>query len=215
VLGTPDILDDLASLGLLEGRLAVGSMNRGGLSGASFEMDDRYTAYDAEGAAASGLDMLKLLVRINYSDDATAPTLEATAKAVTRAAHEGVPIMLEPFISEWRDGRIANDLSTLAVVRSAAIAAGLGSSSAYSWLKLPVVPEMERVMESTTLPTLLLGGDPDSAPDEIYGRWEHALALPGVLGLVVGRTLLYPADDDVAAAVDTAARLVHRTIAAH
>jgi hypothetical protein len=30
-----------------------------------------------------------------------------------------------------------------------------------------------------------------------------------VHGLVVGRTLLYPQDDDVAAAVDTAAALVH------
>ncbi|MHB1975252.1 MAG: Cgl0159 family (beta/alpha)8-fold protein, partial [Acidimicrobiales bacterium] len=31
---------------------------------------------------------------------------------------------------------------------------------------------------------------------------------PGVRGLVVGRTLLYPPDGDVAAAVDTAAALV-------
>jgi hypothetical protein len=30
-----------------------------------------------------------------------------------------------------------------------------------------------------------------------------------VRGLVVGRTLLYPPDDDVAAAVDTAVSLVH------
>jgi hypothetical protein len=30
-----------------------------------------------------------------------------------------------------------------------------------------------------------------------------------VRGLVVGRTLLYPPDDDVAAAVDTAVGLVH------
>jgi len=64
-------------------------------------------------------------------------------------------------------------------------------------------------MASTTLPTLLLGGDPSSHPDETYARWADALALPGVRGLVVGRTLLYPPDGDVAAAVDTAARLVH------
>jgi hypothetical protein len=30
-----------------------------------------------------------------------------------------------------------------------------------------------------------------------------------VRGLVIGRTLLYPPDDDVAAAVDTAVSLVH------
>jgi DhnA family fructose-bisphosphate aldolase class Ia len=76
-------------------------------------------------------------------------------------------------------------------------------------MKLPVVPEMERVMAATTMPTLLLGGDNGGDPDETFASWEQALALPGVRGLTVGRTLLYPHDDDVAAAVDTAARLVH------
>ena len=64
-------------------------------------------------------------------------------------------------------------------------------------------------MAATTLPALLLGGDPDGSAEETYAEWEKALALPGVRGLVVGRTLLYPPDGDVAAAVDTAARLVH------
>ena len=75
-------------------------------------------------------------------------------------------------------------------------------------MKLPVVHEMERVMDSTTLPTLLLGGDPDSAPDETYAAWQAALDMPSVRGLVVGRTMLYPSDDDVAKAVDTAVSLV-------
>jgi hypothetical protein len=209
VLGTADILDDLAALGLLEDRIAVGSMNRGGLRGAVFEMDDRVTGHRAENARAAGLDMLKLLVRVNLQDPATAPTLQATGDAVTAAAREGIPILLEPFVSAWRDGRIVNDLSTDAVVLSAAIAAGLGASSARTWLKLPVVDDMARVMDATTLPTLLLGGDPDGELDETFDRWERALALPGVRGLVVGRTLLYPPDDDVERAVATAARLVH------
>jgi DhnA family fructose-bisphosphate aldolase class Ia len=76
-------------------------------------------------------------------------------------------------------------------------------------LKLPVVDEMERVMTATTLPTLLLGGDPKESDDEIYKKWDDALRLPGVQGLVVGRALLYPDDDDVAAAVKTATSLVH------
>jgi myo-inositol catabolism protein IolC len=75
-------------------------------------------------------------------------------------------------------------------------------------MKLPVVDEMERVMDATTLPTLLLGGDPASAPEETYASWRHALALPSVRGLIVGRTLLYPSDDDVAGAVDTAVAMI-------
>lgn len=209
VLGTPDIVDDLALLGLLDDKVVVGSMNRGGLRGASFEMDDRFTGYDIEGIVRDGLDFAKTLLRINLADAGSAATLEANAAAVTAAAAARLPIMLEPFLSEWIDGAVVNDLSADAVITSIAIASGLGSSSACTWLKLPVVPEMERVMAATTLPTLLLGGDPAGSPDETYASWGAALALPGVRGLVVGRTLLYPADGDVAAAVDTAAALVH------
>lgn len=209
VLGTPDIIDDLALLGLLDDKVVVGSMNRGGLRGAAFEMDDRFTAYDVPSMTDAGLDFAKTLLRVSLEDPATASTLEATAHAVTAAAAARLPIMLEPFMSRRVEGRIVNELNTDAVVLSLGIAAGLGASSAYTWMKLPVVPDMERVMAATTLPTLLLGGDAGDDPDETFSSWEDALALPGVRGLTVGRTLLYPPDGDVAAAVDTAARLVH------
>lgn len=209
VLGTPDIIEDLAGLGLLDDKVVVGSMNRGGLRGAAFEMDDRFTGYDVPTMVGAGIDFAKALIRINLADPATAATLAATADAVTAAASAELPIMLEPFISNWVDGRIVNDLSADAVILSVAIASGLGASSAYTWMKLPVVPDMERVMAATTMPTLLLGGDSGSDPDETYGSWQHALTLPGVRGLVVGRTMLYPPDGDVAAAVDIASGLVH------
>lgn len=212
VLGTPDVIEDLALLGALDGKVVVGSMNRGGLKDASFEMDDRVTAYDIDSLVRDRLDFAKTLLRVNLADPGSAETLTANAAAVTAAAAARLPIMLEPFISEWRDGRIVNNLSTEAVVTSVAIASGLGTSSAYTWLKLPVVDGMERVMASTTLPTLLLGGDPSGRPEETYEGWANALALPGVRGLVVGRTLIYPPDGDVAAAVDTAAALVHAGI---
>lgn len=209
VLGTPDVVEDLALLGALEGKVVVGSMNRGGLQGATFEMDDRFTAYDVPALDRDGIDLAKLLVRINLGDPATAPTLEACAAAVTAAAEARIPIMLEPFLSFWEHGRVRTDLTADAVIKSIAIATGLGNTSAYSWLKLPVVADMERVAEASTLPTLLLGGDPTTGPDETFASWQDALTLPGIRGLVVGRTLLYPEDDDVAGAVDTAAAMVH------
>ena len=116
--------------------------------------------------------------------------------------------MVEPFWSSRVDGKVRNDLSADAVIKSVGVCSALGRTSAYTWMKLPVVPEMERVMDSTIFPTLLLGGDPDTSPEETYASWRAALQLPAVRGLVVGRTLLYPDDDDVAAAVDTAAAMV-------
>lgn len=209
VLASPDILDDLLLLGALEGKLVFGSMNRGGLSGLINEIDDRFTGHTAQALEKLGADGGKMLTRIHYGDPATVATLEATAKAVDSLAERGMYAMVEPFISETVNGAIKNDLSADAVIKSVGIASALGASSAYTWMKLPVVDEMERVMASTTLPTVLLGGDPSGSPDEVFDTWEAALKLPGVQGLTVGRTLLYPEDGDVAAAVATAASLLN------
>lgn len=210
VLGTADILEDLLLLGLLDDMAVIGSMNRAGLRGATFEFDDRFTGYRARDVAALGLQAGKMLVRIALDDACTARTLESASAAVTDLARRGVVALIEPFWSTRdADGQVTNLLDPDSVITSIQVAAGLGATSAYTWLKLPVVPEMGRVLDATTMPTLLLGGDPSGSPEEIYASWASALAHPCARGLVVGRTLLYPASGDVATAVDTAARLVH------
>ncbi|WP_172120323.1 deoxyribose-phosphate aldolase [Actinomyces faecalis] len=207
-LGTADLIEDLALLGALDGKLVYGSMNRGGLAGATFEMDDRMTGYDAAGVVASRLDGGKMLMRINYEDPRTVDTLATCAKAVDELAERQVMAMVEPFISRWDKGRIINDLSPDAVIASMAIASGLGRTSAYTWLKLPAVPEMERVMEASTLPALILGGAVSADADAARDSWRRALELPTVKGLVIGRSLLFPPDDDVAGAVDNTVGLL-------
>jgi hypothetical protein len=209
VLGTPDILDDLLLMGALEHKLVIGSMNRGGLQGASFELDDRFTAYTAAEIAARGLEGGKMLTRICLSDPGTVATLESTGHAVSELARHRLMAMVEPFMSVVHGGRVTNLLDPDNTIRSIHIAAGLGASSAHTWLKLPVVDDLARVMEATTMPTLLLGGDPQGDPADTYASWGKALELPAVRGLVVGRALLFPPDGDVAAAVDIAAELVH------
>lgn len=209
VLATPDIIDDLALLGLLDNKIVVGSMNRGGLRGASFEMDDRFGSYSIESIVEAGLDFAKTLTRINFQDAGTAETLMATATAVNDAVAAGIPIMLEPFISEWVDGSISNVLTPEAVIQSIAIVSALGGSSAYTWLKIPYVADMARVMESTTLPTLILGGDRAGDMESLYTEWANALTLPGVRGLVVGRSLLYPASGNTGDAIARAVDIVH------
>jgi hypothetical protein len=211
VLGTPDILDDLLLLGALEDKVVIGSMNRGGLQGATFELDDRFTAYRAADIAALGLDGGKMLTRICLEDAGTAATLESSATAISELNALSLMAMVEPFLSVRRDGRVVNLLDPDSTIKSIHIASGLGAPSAHTWLKLPVVDDLERVMDSTTLPTLLLGGDPEGDPEDTYASWGRALALPAVRGLVVGRALLFPPDGDVAAAVDVAAQLVHGT----
>lgn len=207
VLATADILDDLLLLGALEDKVVFSSFNRGGLAGASFELDDRMTAATAASTAAARMNGGKMLCRIDLDDPGTVATMASCATAIDELAAHGLIAMLEPFMSSRVDGKVRNDLSPDAVIKSVHIGQGLGSTSAYTWMKLPVVPEMDRVMESTTLPTLLLGGDP-ADPDKAFASWEKALELPAVRGLIVGRTLLYPPDGDVSAAVSTAVAMV-------
>ncbi|MFI1506815.1 deoxyribose-phosphate aldolase [Streptomyces sp. NPDC020597] len=212
VLATADILDDLLLLGALDGKVVMGSMNRGGLQGAAFELDDRFTGHRAEDIERLNFDAGKLLLRIDYDDPGSLTTLETTARAVDDMAARRLPLFVEPFISRRTpDGRLGNDLSAEAVTRSIAIASGLGGTSAYTWLKVPVTDnpdDMAEVMQTSTLPAVLLGGEVGDDQDGAYEKWRGALQLPTVQGLVVGRSLLYPADGDVAAAVDTAVGLL-------
>ncbi|MEU5089349.1 deoxyribose-phosphate aldolase [Streptomyces sp. NPDC021356] len=211
VLASADILEDLLLLGALDGKVVMGSMNRGGLAGASFEMDDRFTGHRARDIARLRFDAGKLLLRLDYDDPGSLATMESAARAVDEMAAARLPVFVEPFISRRTGGRIVNDLSAEAVIRSIAIASGLGGTSAYTWLKLPVTADpddMAEVLRTSTLPAVLLGGEVGDDQEGAYARWRKALRLPTVQGMVVGRSLLYPAKGGVEDAVDTAVSLL-------
>ena len=69
---------------------------------------------------------------------------------------------------------------------------GLGNTSAYTWLKVPVVDDMERVLAASTLPALLLGGEVSADQDAAFDRWHKALQMPSVHGLVGGPDAAVP-----------------------
>jgi DhnA family fructose-bisphosphate aldolase class Ia len=209
ILGQPDILEDLAVLGALDGKLVFGTMNRGGIVGANWELDDRMTAYDAAHTASMNLDGAKMLLRIEDTDPGVARTIEACAQAVTDLADRDLIAMLEPLpyeiTSEGKAKLIKDDAK---LIRATAIAAGMGATSAYTWLKLPAWSDIAAAAAVSTLPVLILGGDPGDNWDAAFADWARALEQPTVRGLVIGRALLFPPDGDVAAAVQRAAALV-------
>lgn len=210
-LGTCELVADLANLGALDGKVVFGSMNRGGFAGSAFELDDRMTGYDPNGIVADDLMGGKMLLRCDLDDPATARTVEAVAQAISELGRRRRIAMIEPFIS-IRDssGRLVNDLSPGAVVKSVAIASGLGSCSAWTWLKLPAIAEIEAVARASSMPILLLGGEVSPDPEATREIWDRALSPRSVQGLVLGRSVLYPADDDVETAVDQAAHLIEK-----
>ena len=210
VMASADILEELAWLGALDGVVAIGTMNRGGIIGARWELDDRLTAYDADHIEEFGLDGGKTLLRIEDTDAGVARTLEMVAALSTELADRKLLNMIEPLPYVIDDaGRARLDSSTERLIKVVAIASGLGSSSAYTWLKLPASPDMDQVAGATSMPNVMLGGDPGADAARTFAGWQAAMNEPNVRGLVAGRALVYPENGDVEGAVTMAANIVH------
>jgi hypothetical protein len=208
LLGTPDVVEELLLLDALDDKVVIGSMNRGGLAGADWEIDDRFTGYDAQSIADFGLDGGKMLLRLVDADPGTVPTLQSCAQAVSALAADKLVAMVEP-LPYRRDetGKLVLQKDFGSLARAVAVASGIGVTSAYTWLKIPA-PEEVAVLDTTTLPVLVLGGIPSADPAADLASWGRTLHHDAVRGLVVGRALLYPPDGDVSAAVESAAKVL-------
>ena len=180
MLGTADILEDLLLLGALEGKVVIGSMNRGGLAGTVFEIDDRFTGVRRRRRSrAPGFQGGKMLLRIDPDDPAPRRRWRPARAAVDELAERGLMAMVEPFISHRVDGRVRNDLTTEAVIRSATVAAGprrdLGATPGSSCRSST---DMDAVLAATTLPVLLLGGEVAADQDAQFARGRRRSAAP-------------------------------------
>lgn len=210
VLASADIVEELAWLGALESKLVFGTMNRGGYLGTTWGLDDPMTAYDADSIAELGLDAGKVLVRFEDTDIGVGRTIEYVVEAMRLLAEREIVCLVEPLpYKKDATGMPMLDKSTDRLDKIVSITAGFGSSASYTWLKLPSWTSHVTLRESTTLPILLLGGDPGENLDATFEEWRSALQIPNVIGLVAGRPLLYPFDNDVERSVDRAAKLVH------
>ncbi len=210
VLASADIVEELAWLGALESKLVFGTMNRGGYLGTTWGLDDPMTAYDADSIAELGLDAGKVLVRFEDTDIGVGRTIEYVVEAMRLLAEREIVCLVEPLpYKKDATGMPMLDKSTDRLDKIVSITAGFGSSASYTWLKLPSWTSHVTLRESTTLPILLLGGDPGKNLDTTFEEWRSALQIPNVIGLVAGRPLLYPFDNDVERSVDRAAKLVH------
>lgn len=201
IIATPDIVDDLLLLGALHDVVVFGSMNRSGLAGSTWEVDDRFTAFDVAAVVDAGLDGGKITLRIDWTDPTTNDALSATADAITSLGRSGRAALVET-LPVFRDGgrsRVASDPDQL--IRALSVASGLGAVSAHTWLKVPMVRNMDQVLAATTLPVLIAAGDPGEDRQAAIDRWKQAMQAPQVRGFVAGRTVLFPADGDAIGAV--------------
>jgi DhnA family fructose-bisphosphate aldolase class Ia len=222
VMATMDVLEDLLVIEslireggappLLDGKVLIASLNRGGLARSKWEMDDPITGPSPAACVPWGLDGIKLLLRICDGERGSLETLVACARAISEANAAGLPSFLEPLPVEARDGGFRVIKTKEALAQIAGVASALGDSSRYLWLKLPYCAGYETVARATSLPILLLGGESagDVAPflRELFAGME---AGTNVRGALAGRNVLYPGPHDPEAAGDAAGGIVHKS----
>lgn len=220
VMATMDILEDLLSIDgflreagavpLLDNKVLLGSLNRGGLAGTIWEMDDPSTGPSAATCRAWGLDGTKLLLRVEDGESGSLKTMLDCAKAITEANALGLPTFLEPLPVAKTDKGFAVVKSKEALAKLAGVASALGDCSRLLWLKLPYCEGYETVAGATTLPILLLGGESAGDPAPFLRQLGSAmLAGPSVRGALVGRNVLYPGDEDPLAMAEGTGGIVH------
>lgn len=207
VLGSTDILEELLILSYMErqkkgssfldGKVLVGSMNRGGLAGTSFEMEDTFTGISAKRLVELRCDAGKMLYRLDPGDPASGRTITACAAAINSLREQGLAAFVEPLPVSKKGTAYDNMKDATSLIRQCGVAAGLGDSSAHVWLKIPYCDDMARVCRSTTLPILLLGGPTRESPADTLRDFANGLAAgPRVRGAIIGRNLLFPGDAD-------------------
>jgi DhnA family fructose-bisphosphate aldolase class Ia len=170
------------------------SLNRTGLAGSAFELDDRLVA-PLEAATAAGYTGIKLMTRIDLADPTSAGALELLGQVLAGARRLALEALIEPL--SWKRGTI--DRSTDGIVYAAVVAHDLGAPL----IKVPVpddadpgsarVDAVRRVVESVGVPVLVLGGPHRADRSLLLAELGDARA-GGAGGVAVGRAVYQDPD---------------------
>jgi DhnA family fructose-bisphosphate aldolase class Ia len=208
ILASAKPLADLARSGAIgPAQRTYLSINRTGLAGSVFELDDRLVTTVAR-AAADGWTGIKHMTRIDLSDPRTAPALELLGTVIDEARSAGIEALIESL--SWYKGAMARD--TDSIVLAAVIAHDMGAPL----LKVPVpdvpagrprIEAVARVVGSVGVPVLFLGG-PRGGADRQAVLDEVADAMAGgAAGMAIGRVVFEDPEPEKMA--EMVAELVH------
>jgi DhnA family fructose-bisphosphate aldolase class Ia len=221
VMGTTDVLEDLlivnhlvkeaGGAGFLDGKVMLGCINRTGLAGAAWEMDDRPSSFTPDSIARLRLDGCKLMVRICLEEpELSNRTLTYCADAITDCNELAIPIFLEPLPVEHKDGKYSVKRNPVDLIKVIGVAAALGDSSWNLWLKIPYCDDYSRVARATTLPCLMLGGESKGDPTGILDQFAAGMqAGNNIRGALVGRNVTFCGDDDPLAVAQAVSGIIH------
>lgn len=205
-----DLMREAGGTGFLDRKVLIASLNRAGWLESSWEIDDPMSGPSAKTCAEWGLDGAKILLRVCDREPDSLKTIMGTVNAITELNAYGLPCFLEslPVVKTETGYAVVKKAEDLARIVGAA--AALGDSARYLWLKLPYCENYEMVVGATTLPILLLGGEPVGDATPFLRELEAGLkAGPNVRGALVGRNVLFPGGDDPLAIAEAVGGIVY------
>ena len=220
IMGTTDIIEDLLIVdqliienggeSFLDEKVLIGCMNRGGLSGTEFEMDDRFTSFTAESIQNLRLDGGKMMFRLDIHDPRSLDTIMGCARAIGELNKRSIPVFLEAFSVERTAEGYKALKSADELIKTVGVATALGDSSKGIWLKIPHCESFDRVARSTSCPILMLGGESLGDLPSVFREFCDGMAAGrNVRGALVGRNVLYPGREDPAAVAGAVNKIVH------
>ena len=219
IMGTTDVIEDLIIVNylvkknggksFLDEKVILGSMNRGGLAGTKFEMDDTFTSFSSASLRLLNLDGAKTMMRLDVTNPDSAKTLLYCANMISELNKYEMPTFLEPLFVSPDGYKVQKTLTEM--VKVIGVAAAMGDSSRNLWLKIPCGCEnYERIVKATTLPLLMLGGESKGDPTGTIGEFEAGMkAGKNVRGALVGRNILFPGKEDPLAAALAVNKVIH------
>ncbi len=226
IMGTTDFMEDLlivnalvrqaGGASLLDDKVLIGCMNRGGHAGTEGEIDDRFTCFTARQLKNLNFDGGKLMYRLDPEDERSIKAISDCAQAVTELYRENLYAFLEPMsVRRKKDGGYETVKTVEELQRDAGAAAALGESSARMFLKLSYAEGYERVARATTLPILMLGGPPREDPSSTLRDFSAGMrAASNVRGVMVGRNVAFAPQEDPRAMAAAVCGIVHEGLTA-
>jgi DhnA family fructose-bisphosphate aldolase class Ia len=218
IMATTDVIEDLFIVNhlvkqgggpsFLDEKVVLGSMNRGGLSGTAFEMDDTFTSFSVESIRLLRLDAAKTMFRLEVTSGDSARTMRYNADAISELNRHEIPCFLEILYVSSEGYKVQKSLAEM--VKAIGVASAMGDSSRNLWLKIPYGDNYPRIVRATTLPLLMLGGESRGDPTGTIGEFVAGMkAGANVRGALVGRNILFPGKDDPLAVALAVNHVVH------
>lgn len=203
---TPDIIEDLLIINklrreagekaFLDGKMLVGTVNRGGLKNTVWEMDDLPACFTVERIAKLRMDGVKFMIRVNPLDARSRHTVRYCADAVNEAEKYGLPVFIEALYVETAETGFAMKTDSESLCKVVGVVGALGCTSANKWIEVPLNQEYHVPTSATTCPVLVVPDEVESEPLAVVKEYTKEIGLNyNIRGILLGRNVMYNESD--------------------